>query len=915
MDSEVVGIQNGSQSPMAKSAAKGLSIERKFSKELQSPFDAVSWEKRECIISGSSGEQIFLQKEVEVPSFWSQMAATVVASKYFHGALGSPEREASVKTLLNRVVGTIVSWGELDGYFTQREAREIFRDELTYILLHQQACFNSPVWFNVGVEPQPQCSACFILSVEDDMESLLELQAQEGLLFRSGSGCGTNLSSIRSSRERISGGGVASGPIPFMRGYDSWAGSIKSGGKTRRAAKMQILNASHPDIIDFITCKSKEEKKAWALIDAGYDGGFNVLGGAYDSVAFQNANFSVRVDDGFMESVQKDTSYWTRAVKDGQPLQELKAREVLRLVAECAHLCGDPGIQFDDTINAWHTCPKSGRINASNPCSEYMHLDNSACNLSSINLLKFLREDGSFDVESYCHTVRVMMIAQDILIDRAGYPSKKIERCARDFRQLGLGYANLGALLMSLGLAYDSREGRQWASLLTAALTGEAYRTSAMMAAVKGPFAGFKANRKAMIHVLEKHAQQLEKVSWTVVPSTLVAEIDSLWQSAIADARTHGVRNSQATVLAPTGTIAFMMDCDTTGIEPDLALVKYKKLAGGGMLKIVNQSVPRALRALNYTPNEIERVVSYIDNHDTIEDAPELKLEHLSIFDCAFRPAKGVRAIGPEGHLQMMAAAQPFLSGAISKTVNLSHEATPEDIFRIFVRSWQLGLKAVAVYRDCSKRTQPLSTGDKKDGTLSKTSVSRRKLPDERRSITHKFSVAGLEGYLTTGLYEDGSPGEIFLVVAKEGSTLSGVMDAFATCVSLALQHGVPLTTLVRKFTFSRFEPAGFTTNPDIPVAQSIIDYVFRWMALKFLSAEERVTLGLRSGGRDDTEGAEISERKVINSKPFNGNGKQELAFQNLEDAPPCTRCGSGLMVRQGGCYYCLNCGNQGGCG
>lgn len=890
----------------ASASHKGVVLKRKFTIVGEHPFEAVTWDRRDVSILDDRGEAIFSQKDVEVPAFWSQTALTVVASKYFAGEHGTAERESSIRTLIGRVVETITSWGIKQKYFADTESSEAFKAELTYILLNQYASFNSPVWFNVGVREHPQCSACFILSVDDTMDSLLELQTREGKLFKWGSGTGSNLSSIRSSKEKLAGGGVPSGPVSFMKAYDAWANIIKSGGKTRRAAKMQILNVEHPDIEEFVDCKQEEEKKAWALIEQGYDPGFAVPGGAYDSVSFQNANLSVRVSDDFMRAAVNDEPYWTKNVMNGEPCEQLSARKVLEQIAEGTHICGDPGIQFDTTINDWHTCPATGRINASNPCSEYMHLDNSACNLSSINLLKFLEADGSFNTEEFRHVVDVMITAQDILIDNASYPFDEVAKCAHEYRQLGLGYANLGAFLMSKGLPYDSEQGREWAAVLTALMTGQAYETSAKLAAGLKPFSGYKKNRKPMLDVIRKHRDALSAMHLSHVPTLLREEAAAVWEDALSTGEVNGYRNSQATVLAPTGTISFMMDCDTTGIEPDIALVKYKKLVGGGMLKLVNNSVARGLKELQYSEESIREIIAHIEEHDTIEGAPGLKHEHLAVFDCAFRPANGERSIDFMGHLGMMAAAQPFLSGAISKTVNLPRDCTPADIFKVYVAAWEMGLKAVALYRDGSKRTQPLSTDKGSPAHLTAQPV-RRRLPDERSAVTHKFSVGGLEGYLTVGLYDDGSPGEIFLVVAKEGSTLSGVMDALATSISIALQYGVPLETLVKKFSHMRFEPSGFTHNKDIPLAKSVIDYVFRWMGSRFLSEEKQRAAGLL--GHDS--GSNESSRKAAASE----SAGDALTFQNMEDAPPCTSCGSSLMVRQGSCYVCLNCGAQGGCG
>ncbi len=928
-------------------ARKGISLPRMFTKEGLHPYDAIEWTKRDAIISNERGETVFEQKGVEIPSSWTQMATNVVVSKYFRGALGTPARESSVRQLISRVVDTVTKWGTKDQYFTTDTQARVFNEELTAILVEQYAAFNSPVWFNVGVEPHPQCSACFILSLDDTMDSLLGLQKAEGMIFKYGSGAGTNLSNIRSSREILSGGGTPSGPVSFMRGFDSWAGTIKSGGKTRRAAKMQILDVEHPDIREFVNAKRTEEEKAWALIEAGYNGGFNVPGGAYDSVFFQNSNFSVRVTDEFMAAAEKGQKYATRKRTDGSVVEMLEGAEILKDISRGTWVCGDPGLQFDTTINDWHTCPNSGRIRASNPCSEYMHLDDSACNLASINLLKYLNDDGSFDLQRYLHTVDVLITAQDILVDNASYPTEKIGQNARDYRQLGLGFANLGALLMSQGLAYDSDEGRALAATMMGILCGEGYAQSARIAAEKGPFAGYATNDKAMLRVIEKHRAAAFEIPTNLVTETLTDAAREAWTTALELGKKYGYRNSQATVLAPTGTIAFLMDCDTTGIEPDIALVKYKKLVGGGLLKLVNQSVPRALRCLGYSESDVNAIVKHIDEHDTIEGAKELLAEHLPVFDCAFRPLKGVRSIHYSGHVKMMAAAQPFVSGAISKTVNLPESASVEDIFNTYVEAWKLGLKAIAIYRDNSKRSQPLAI-KRESGKVegAKEVIRRRHLPDERQAITHKFNIAGHEGYLTVGLYEDGSPGEIFLVMAKEGSTLSGVMDAFATSISLALQYGVPLSALVHKFSHMRFEPSGMTTNKQIPMAKSVLDYIFRWLASKFLSSEAQSAVGVMpvAGSQAKGEGYGSSKPAIAtlggeaagearNQIGFHVNGSnaggsngaggshgtsemhQAVTFMLSEDAPPCAACGSSMMVRQGACYRCLNCGSQGGCG
>lgn len=903
---------------------EGITVPRMFSEAGIDPYDRVQWTKREAIISNEKGETVFSQKDVEVPASWSQMATNVVVSKYFRGPLNTPEREKSVRDLIGRVARTISAWGKKDGYFVTEEQAQAFHDELTTILIEQYAAFNSPVWFNVGVEPHPQCSACFILSVDDTMDSLLNLQKAEGMIFKFGSGAGSNLSKIRSSREMLSGGGTPSGPVSFMRGFDSWAGTIKSGGKTRRAAKMQILDADHPDIFEFVRAKYTEEQKAWALIEEGYNGGFNVPGGAYDSVFFQNSNLSVRVSDEFMEAALEGRKFATLKRTDGSICEEIDARTLLKEISQGTWVCGDPGLQFDTTINNWHTCPQSGRINASNPCSEYMHLDDSACNLASINLLKYLRDDNSFDLEKFLHTIDVMILAQDILVDNASYPTEKIGQNAHSYRQLGLGFANLGALLMSCGLPYDSDEGRAYAAALMALISGESYRISARLASELGSFEGYKKNAADMLKVISMHSQAAQRIPVNFSTQTLVPKAQQVWKQALEEGSRHGYRNSQVTVLAPTGTIAFLMDCDTTGIEPDIALVKYKKLVGGGLLKIVNQSVARALRSLGYNQNDIEAIIKYIDDNDTIEGAPGLREQDLPVFDCAFKPLKGSRSISHYGHIKMMAAAQPFVSGAISKTVNLPESASVEDIYDAYVEAWKLGLKAIAIYRDNSKRSQPLATKaeeEKQERAEAQPVISRRRLPDERQAITHKFNIGGHEGYLTVGLYEDGSPGEIFLVMAKEGSTLSGVMDAFATSVSMALQYGVPLSALAKKFCHMRFEPSGFTASPNIPYAKSILDYIFRWLSSKFLSAGEQKAMGVI--GLDD-HGDEEDEDLAANASPGNGNGgisgknkalAGKVTFTISDDAPPCSNCGSSMMVRQGACYRCLNCGSQGGCG
>jgi ribonucleoside-diphosphate reductase alpha chain len=908
----------------------GISVERLFTHPGVDPLSEIEWEFRSAIITGEDGRVVFEQREVEVPREWSQTATNVVVSKYFRGGSpGSPRRETSVRQLISRVVDTITTWGSKQHYFATDDDREAFRAELSYLLVHQMASFNSPVYFNVGIEPRPQCSACFILKVEDNMESILNWYRNEGMIFKGGSGAGVNLSNLRSCREPLSSGGTASGPLSFMKAADASAGVIKSGGKTRRAAKMVILNADHPDIVDFIKCKQEEEKKAWALIAAGYDSSLD--GPAYSSVFFQNANNSVRVTDEFMQAVLDDGFWQTRFVKTREVAAQYRARELLRMIAEAAWTCGDPGMQFDTTINSWHTCPNSGPITASNPCSEYMHLDNSACNLASLNLLKFLDDRGEFDVRAFRHAVDIMITAQDIIVDNSSYPTEEIARNAHSFRQLGLGYANLGATLMALGLPYDSDQGRSYAAAITALMTGEAYLQSARLASAIAPFEAYALNREPMRKVIERHRGCARELNAAHVPLELLHAARESWDEAARLGQSVGFRNSQATVLAPTGTIAFMMDCDTTGVEPDIALVKYKKLVGGGMFKIVNQTVPRALRRLGYDSREIQEIVEYLEEHENIEGAPHLADAHLPVFDCAFKPRAGSRAIHYLGHLKMMAAVQPFLSGAISKTVNMPAESTVNEVAEAYVTAWKLGLKAVAIYRDGSKRTQPLNVGNQQSAAAAgQRSVSpnlppdefrphRRKLPDERRSITHKFDIAGHEGYITVGMYEDGNPGEIFVSMSKQGSTISGLMDSFATAISYALQYGVPLQFLVDKFAHMRFEPSGFTKNPEIPYAKSIVDYLFRWLASKFLDERARQEVGVITPSfsaplsRCVSSAATMdmaTEREEVRK---NQHPVTRHSFINQADAPPCPDCGC-IMVRNGTCYKCLNCGTTSGC-
>jgi ribonucleoside-diphosphate reductase alpha chain len=921
-------------------AVPGLEFPRYFTRLGVDPFDEVEWEIRSAVIGNEQGRVVFEQRDVEFPRFWSQQATNIVVSKYFRGQLGTPERERSVKQLIGRVVDTITQWARQDAYFASEDALLAFSAELKHVLVYQKAAFNSPVWFNCGFEKAPQCSACFINSVQDTMDSILTLARTEGMLFKFGSGTGSNLSSIRSSKEHLAGGGTASGPVSFMKGYDAFAGVIKSGGKTRRAAKMVILNADHPDILDFINCKVEEEKKAWALIDAGYDGSFT--GVAYGSIFFQNSNNSVRVTDDFMRAVLDDDKWETHAVTDGRVMGSYRAHDMMRMIAEGTWICGDPGMQFDTTVNEWHTCPETGRINASNPCSEYMFLDDSACNLSSINLMKFVREDGEFDVASFRAACRIMITAQEIIVPNSSYPTRAIEKNSHEYRPLGLGYANLGALLMSRGLPYDSDEGRAYAAAITAVMTGEAYAQSARIARDHGgPFSGYDRNRDAFLRVMRKHRDAVGEINPKVVPADLYGAARQTWEEAVELGEDFGYRNAQATVLAPTGTIGFMMDCDTTGVEPDIALVKYKKLVGGGLMKIVNGTVPAAFKRLGYTEPEIEAIVHYIDEHETIEGAPFLKEEHLAVFDCAFRPSKGERSIHYMGHIRMMGATQPFISGAISKTVNVPREASVEDIEKAYIESWRLGAKAISIYRDGSKRTQPLNTSkagvaDTRNAGAEVREVvkevvkiverpTRRKLPDERPSITHKFDIAGHEGYITVGLFDDGQPGEIFLTMAKEGSTISGFADAFAQAISYALQYGVPLQVLVDKFSHARFEPSGMTKNPEVRFAKSIVDYIFRWMATKFLSPEAQFRAGVNLREEPASEiaaaapqspvggGSQASGRSGATGSTKPAKPAEFAAFQAQEDAPPCSTCGS-LMIRSGSCYKCVNCGTTSGC-
>jgi ribonucleoside-diphosphate reductase alpha chain len=892
-------------------SGRGLTVDRRFVPAGVNPYDEVEWEVRSAVIQGEGGEIVFEQRDVEVPKAWSQLATNVVVSKYFRGPLGTPQRERSVRQLIGRVVRTIVEWGDAQGYFATEADQQAFHDELTHLLLQQKLSFNSPVWFNVGVEPKPQCSACFILSVDDRMDSILDWYRKEGVIFKGGSGSGVNLSRLRSSKERLAGGGTASGPVSFMRAADASAGVIKSGGKTRRAAKMVVLNVDHPDIREFVECKAFEERKAWALIAAGYDGSLD--GPAYSSIFFQNANNSVRVTDDFMRAALEGRPWTTRFVTSGEVCETIPARDILRQIAEATHQCGDPGMQFDTTINDWHTCPNTGRINASNPCSEYMHLDDSACNLASLNLMRFVDANGTFDVAAFQHAVAITITAQDIVVDKSSYPTAEIGATAHAYRQLGLGYANLGALLMSLGLPYDSDAGRAYAAAVTALMTGTAYLQSSEVAAALGPYEGFAANRDPQLRVIEKHRSHAHKLDSSLVPLDVLAAARECWDEALSHGREHGVRNSQVSVLAPTGTIAFMMDCDTTGVEPDIALVKYKKLVGGGVLKIVNTTVPRALKRLGYDSREVQEIVEHIDEQDTIEGAPGLREDDLAVFDCAFKPAQGTRSIGPLGHVRMMAAVQPFISGAISKTINMPEQATVDEIEQAYVEAWRLGLKAVAIYRDGCKMVQPLNTSRPANpNAVVEAAIPhpvRRRLPADRQALCHKFDVAGHEGYIHVGFYEDATPGEIFIKMAKEGSTISGLMDTIGVLTSMALQFGVPLEVLVSKFSHVRFEPSGFTKNPDIPMAKSLIDYLFRFLGSRFLSGEERAAVGYVE--REDAPRA--LPATGVRPRPEPTSSRQTIAFSPQADAPSCPDCGS-LMVRNGACYKCLNCGSTSGC-
>jgi ribonucleoside-diphosphate reductase alpha chain len=993
-----IKTQSAASNP-AKTKAPGLTFRRLFTKLGVSPYSEVEWELRTAQIADSQGGVIFEQKNVEVPKDWSMTATNIVASKYLHGQIGTDERETGVRQLVARVAETIRDWGMKDGYFRTAEDAAVFHDELVHLLIRQHVAFNSPVWFNVGcdrIEPKsdatnwhwnsttnqvefgvtgytrPQCSACFINSIKDSLDSILTLAKTEGMLFKWGSGTGTNLSPLRSSTEVLSGGGTASGPLSFMKGFDAFAGVIKSGGKTRRAAKMVILNIDHPDIVDFIDCKSKEEAKAHALVAQGYDGS-HPDSDAYSSIFFQNANNSVRVTDDFMVAVMRDTDFSTKAIVDGRVVNTYKAKDLMAKLSEATWQCGDPGMQYDTTVNRWHTSKNTARINASNPCSEYMFLDDSACNLASLNLLKFA-PNGTFDVEAYRHAVDITITAQEILVDNAGYPTEIIGKNSHDYRPLGLGYANLGALLMAAGLPYDSDAGRDYAACVTAIMCGQAYLQSSRIAESCPPLTpitdtvqtrlgittaeampgaacpGWYINREPFLDVIRMHRASVNNINKNNVPASLFDASKACWDEALSHGEKHGYRNSQVTVLAPTGTIGFMMDCDTTGIEPDLALIKYKKLVGGGMIKIVNNTVPAALFKLGYTHEQTDAIVSYIDATGTIEGAPHVKDEHLAVFDCSFKPSKGTRSIHYMGHIKMMAAAQPFISGAISKTVNLPNNATVDDISEAYLQSWKLGVKAVAIYRDGCKQSQPLSAAGSKTANSTRDDAARNaaaashvhieednldappralrhKLKEERMSVTHKFNVGGHEGYIIVGLYPNGEPGEIFVKMAKEGSTVSGLMDSFALAVSISLQHGVPLKLFCEKFAHTRFEPSGWSNNPDIGFAKSIMDYIFRWLQLRFMTGQQQFLFeNLRPKPQPAPEGVGDLNGSLglspglspttNDQRPASGSIHAADALSSMidmGDAPSCSVCGA-IMTRNGSCYRCGECGSTSGC-
>ncbi len=890
-----------------------IGVPRYFTEAGTEPFDAVEWETRTALIPGKDGPS-FEQRDVEFPKFWSQTATNIVAQKYFRGKLNSPEREHSVRQMIGRVADTVTAWGTKDGYFASGEEAETFRAELTHLLLHQMVAFNSPVWFNVGFEENPQCSACFILSVEDNMESILDWIRKEGLVFRGGSGSGINLSKLRSSQEQLAKGGYASGPVSFMRGADASAGTIKSGGKTRRAAKMVVLNVDHPDIEEFIWCKQHEEEKARVLQAAGYD--MSLDSPDWASIQYQNANNSVRVTDEFMRAVTDDDDWELTARTDGSVVKTVRARDLMHQIAEAAWKCADPGMHYDTTMNDWHTCPASGRINASNPCSEYLHVDNSACNLASLNLMKFRdRETGEFQVERFERAVDIIFMAQEILVGNSSYPTEEITQNARAMRQLGLGFANLGALLMARGLAYDSEEGRAYAAAISAIMTGRAYRKSADMAARVGAFDEYTRNSDAMLRVIRKHRAAVGNIDSSLVPADMVTAARGAWDDALALGEEHGYRNAQAVVIAPTGTISFMMDCDTTGIEPDFSLVKSKRLVGGGDITIVNQTVPTALEKLGYAPHQVDQIVAYVNEHNTVVGAPGFRAEHLSVFDVAV----GDRAIHHMGHVNMMAAVQPFVSGAISKTVNLPTEVTVDDVAQLYMDAWKLGVKAIAIYRDGCKVAQPLQTKSSQPELIA-AKPTRRVMPIERQEIGRKFQVGEYEGYIHVGLFPEGDPGDIFVDIAKEGTTLAGLMNAFMIAVSVGMQYGVPLEVFVSKFAHMRFEPSGITNDPDIRIAKSIPDYIFRWMGKRFLEAETQAELGiLNAAAREQLANgnghthAPASDEPAPQAAATPGPGQRAL-FNAWEDAVECAKCG-GRKVRTGACYTCRDCGDNSGCG
>jgi ribonucleoside-diphosphate reductase alpha chain len=888
-----------------------LAVRRRFTIEGRDPYDEVEWEIRDAHIPGKNGPA-FEQRGVEFPKFWSQTATNIVAQKYFRGRMSSPERESSVKQMIGRIVGTVGTWGREGGYFATEDEAQTFEDELKAILVNQLAAFNSPVWFNVGFEEKPQCSACFILSIDDSMDAILDWIRREGIIFRGGSGSGVNLSKLRSSKEQLSKGGYASGPVSFMRGADASAGTIKSGGKTRRAAKMVVLDVDHPDILEFIWCKAHEEEKARVLEAAGYD--MSLDSPDWASIQYQNANNSVRVSDAFMEAVEQDADWNLTARTDGTVVDTMKARKLLHDIAEAAWRCADPGVQYDTTINAWHTLPNTGRINASNPCSEYMSIDDSACNLASLNLMKFRREDGELDVEAFEHACDVVFLAQEILVGNSSYPTPEIETNAKAYRQLGLGYANLGALLMARGLAYDSDEGRAYAAAITALMTGRAYRKSSEIAGRMGPFAGYRANAAAMLGVIAKHRAAVGNIENAgTVPSDLLGAARKAWDDALDLGEVNGYRNAQATVLAPTGTISFMMDCDTTGVEPDFSLVKSKKLVGGGEITIVNKTVAGGLEKLGYAPNEVDEIVAYVDERNSVVGAPYVKSEHYPVFDCAV----GERAIHYRGHVKMMGAIQPFISGAISKTVNLPETATIDEVATLYQEAWQLGVKAIAIYRDNCKVAQPLSgKGDKTQQVIAPAGATaaprRRRLPDDRTEVGRKFRVGEYEGYIHVGVFDDGSPGDIFVDIAKDGTTLQGLMNSLMIAVSMGLQYGVPPEVYVSKLSHLRFEPSGLTNDQDIRQAKSIVDYIFRWFGKKFLDVDQQEEAGILSM----EVRAQMAER-LANGESAHAETVtpgQTALFNPHEDAIECNRCG-GRMVRAGTCYTCRDCGTSTGCG